>query len=63
MWLLGLLFFLMASLCATEKILVLSPVAIKSHDILNHALVNVLLEGGYEVISTDFSCKLLYSVL
>ncbi|XP_013139436.1 PREDICTED: 2-hydroxyacylsphingosine 1-beta-galactosyltransferase-like [Papilio polytes] len=49
MWLLGLLFFLMASLCTTEKILVLSPVAIKSHDILNHALVNVLLEGGYEV--------------
>ncbi|XP_013166389.1 PREDICTED: UDP-glucuronosyltransferase 2B2-like isoform X1 [Papilio xuthus] len=50
MWLLGFLIFsITSSLCTTEKILVLSPVAIRSHDILNQALVNILLEAGYEV--------------
>ncbi|XP_068619914.1 UDP-glucosyltransferase 2-like [Battus philenor] len=40
---------LITSLINTERILVVSPIPIKSHVILNHVLVQLLLESGYKV--------------
>lgn len=41
--------FLMLSFCETHKILVVSHLPIKSHAVLNHVLVKLLLDAGHEV--------------